>query len=159
MFQFVWCVITIQQLDSNRRPLVLEVTALPTEAQPLPYQSKCLLRLPSCLLCLVQSLSICELILIKLLKMGQSRPLFCLFSFFSSYNFNNTNCKSIGGVLGICTRDRRMVAADKTTELWRPSILLKLLHNQCFKLQVPSHSVWPDVKIIFQYLADYNNEN
>ena len=26
-------------------------------------------------------------------KMGQSRPLFCLFSFFSSYNFNNTNWK------------------------------------------------------------------
>ena len=24
-------------LDSNRRPLVLEVTALPTEAQPLPF--------------------------------------------------------------------------------------------------------------------------
>ena len=28
-------------------------------------------------------------------KMGQSRPLFCLFSFFSSYNFNNTNWKKL----------------------------------------------------------------
>ena len=29
--------------------------------------------------------------------------------------------KSIDGVLGIRTRGRRMVGADKTTELWRPS--------------------------------------
>ena len=28
--------------------------------------------------------------------------------------------KSIDGVLGIQTRGRRMVGADKTTELWRP---------------------------------------
>ena len=31
-------------------------------------------------------------------KMGQSRPLFCLFSFFSDYNFNNSNWKSLDGV-------------------------------------------------------------
>ena len=43
---------------------------------------------------------------------------FCLDSFFSHYNFNNTNWKSIDCVLGIQTRDRRMVGAVKTTELW-----------------------------------------
>ena len=46
---------------------------------------------------------------------------FCLFSFFSHYNFN-TNWKSIDGVLGIRTWGRRMVGADKTTELWWPPI-------------------------------------
>ena len=40
---------------------------------------------------------------------------FCLFSFFSHYNFNNTNWKSIDGVLEIQTWGRRMVG----TELWR----------------------------------------
>ena len=30
--------------------------------------------------------------------------------------------KSIDGVLGIRTRGRRMVGADKTTELWRPPL-------------------------------------
>ena len=53
-------------------------------------------------------------------KVGQSRPLFCLFSSFSHYNFNNTNWKSISGVLGIRTRGCRMVGADNTTELWQP---------------------------------------
>ena len=51
-------------------------------------------------------------------KMGQSRPVFCLFSFFSCCNFNNTNWKSIDGVLGIQTWGCRMVGADETTELW-----------------------------------------
>ena len=54
------------------------------------------------------------------LKMGQSRPLFCLFLSFSCYNSNNTNWKIVDGVLGIWTGGRRMVVADKTTELWRP---------------------------------------
>ena len=52
-------------------------------------------------------------------KMGQFRPLFCLFSSFSHYNFNNTKLKKHYGELGIQTRGRRM-AADETTELWRP---------------------------------------
>ena len=30
--------------------------------------------------------------------------------------------KSVDGVLGIRTRGRRMVGADKTTELWRPQV-------------------------------------
>ena len=46
--------------------------------------------------------------------------LFSLFSLFSHYNFNNKNLKSIDGVLGIRTHGRRIVGADKTTELWRP---------------------------------------
>ena len=65
------------------------------------------------------------------LKMGQSRPLFCLFSSFSHYNFNNTNWKSVDGVLGIWTRGRRMVGADETTELWRPptSLFIGMPYN------------------------------
>ena len=35
--------------------------------------------------------------------------------------------KSLDGVLGIRTRGRRMVGADKTTELWRPPWALKLV--------------------------------
>ena len=34
--------------------------------------------------------------------------------------------KSVDGMLGIRTRGRRMVGADKTTELWRPPVLAKL---------------------------------
>ena len=56
------------------------------------------------------------------LNMRQSRPLFRLFSSFSyshiNYNFNNTNWKSIDGVLGIRTRYCKMVVGDETTELW-----------------------------------------
>ena len=52
--------------------------------------------------------------------MGKSRPLFCLFSSFTHYNFNNTNSKSIDGVLWIWTYSCRIVGADETTELWRP---------------------------------------
>ena len=42
---------------------------------------------------------------------------FCLFSSFSHYNFNNTNWKSLDGVLGIWTHGRKMVGADETIEL------------------------------------------
>ena len=45
------------------------------------------------------------------LKMGQSRPFFCLFSSFQH--------KSIFGVLGIRTRSGRMEGADESTELRR----------------------------------------
>ena len=51
------------------------------------------------------------------LKNGPISASFCLFSSFSSYNFNNTNWKSIDVVLGIQTWGRRMVGADETTEL------------------------------------------
>ena len=52
---------------------------------------------------------------------------FHLFLSFSHYNFNNTNGKSIDGVLGIRTRNRSMVGADITTELWRPPTVVKLI--------------------------------
>ena len=55
-------------------------------------------------------------------NMGQSRPLFRLFSSFSHHK-SITNWKSVDGVLGIRTRDRRMVGADETTELWRQTFI------------------------------------
>ena len=53
--------------------------------------------------------------------MGQSRPLFVYFRPFPSTTPMTQNEKSVDGVLGIQTRDRRMVGADKTTELWLKS--------------------------------------
>ena len=53
------------------------------------------------------------------LKMGQSRPLFVYFRSFLIIILTQIE-KSIDGVLEIRTRGRRMVGADKTTELWRP---------------------------------------
>ena len=52
--------------------------------------------------------------------MGQSRPLFVFYfrSFLVTISIQIE--KSKDGVLGIRTRGRRMVGADKTTELWRP---------------------------------------
>ena len=60
-------------------------------------------------------------------KMGQTRPLFGLFSFFSQrkdkYSTNFTiNDKSIDGVLGSRTRGGMMEGTDKSTELWRHPI-------------------------------------
>ena len=58
--------------------------------------------------------------------MGQSRPLFVYFcSFLITISIQIE--KSIDGVLGIQTRGRRMVGADKTTELWRPPTVERLL--------------------------------
>ena len=56
--------------------------------------------------------------------MGQTLPLFCLFSFFSQYKDKySTNLtkddKSIDGVLGSQTWGGRMDGADESTELWR----------------------------------------
>ena len=63
--------------------------------------------------------------------MGQFRPLFVYFrSFLSTISIQIE--KSIDGVLGIRTRGRRMVGADKTMELWRP--FLKRLH--LFKMEI-----------------------
>ena len=63
-------------------------------------------------------------------KNGPIPASFCLFSYFSHYNFNNTNWKSIDGVLGIRTHGHRMLGADKSTELWRPPIKIFLwAHN------------------------------
>ena len=52
--------------------------------------------------------------------MGQSRPLFVYFRYFLDTISIIQIEKSVDGVLGIRTRGRRMVGADKTTELWRP---------------------------------------
>ena len=56
--------------------------------------------------------------------MGQTRPLFGLFSFFSQrkdkYSTNFTiNEKSIDGVLGSRTQGGMMEGAVESTELWR----------------------------------------
>ena len=64
--------------------------------------------------------------------MGQTRPLFGLFLFFSQckdkYSTNFTiNDKSIDGVLGSRTRGSMMEGADESTELWRHSKLVLLL--------------------------------
>ena len=57
-------------------------------------------------------------------KMGQSRPLFVYFCYFLDTISIIQIEKNINGVVGIQTRGRRMVGADKTTELWRtPNIL------------------------------------
>ena len=51
--------------------------------------------------------------------MGQFRPLFVYFcSFLVTLSIQIE--KRIDGVLGIRTRGRRMVGADKSTELWQP---------------------------------------
>ena len=49
--------------------------------------------------------------------MGQSGPLFCLFSSFSYYNFKIQIEKSVDGVIAIRTCGCRMVGAYDTTEL------------------------------------------
>ena len=57
--------------------------------------------------------------------MGQFRPLFVYFRYF--LDTISIIEKSVDGVLGIRTRGRGMVGADKTTELWRPQSLTLLL--------------------------------
>ena len=57
--------------------------------------------------------------------MGQTRPIFGLFSY-DKYSTNLTiNDKSVDGVLGTQTRGGRMVGADEFTELWRHPLLNK----------------------------------
>ena len=82
--------------------------------------------------------------------MGQSRPLFVFYfrSFLVTISIQIE--KSKDGVLGIRTQGRRMVGADKTTELWRPprvTVNYKkgffiFLHRKktvyCRLLQIPS---------------------
>ena len=52
--------------------------------------------------------------------MGQSRPLYVYFRPFLITISIIKIKKSLDGVLWILTRGRRMVGADKTTELWWP---------------------------------------
>jgi len=63
--------------------------------------------------------------LLVFLKMGQSRPLFVYFRSFLTISIQIE--KSVDGVLGIRTRGRRMVGADKTTELRLPPMLQLIL--------------------------------
>ena len=66
-------------------------------------------------------------------KYGSNPASVCLFSSFSQYNDKYSpiiDYKNIDGVLGIWTRDRRMVGEDKSTELWRPPTELKLTENK-----------------------------
>ena len=69
---------------------------------------------------LLKAIWYCTIFFLKNGPITATFCLFSLFSLFSHYNFNNTNLKSIDGVLGIRTHGRRIVGADKTTELWRP---------------------------------------
>ena len=62
------------------------------------------------------------------LNMGQSLPLFRLFSSFSHHK-SISNWKRVDGVLGIRTCGHRMVGADETTELWRPPVWPFFIHN------------------------------
>ena len=62
------------------------------------------------------------------LKNGPIPASFCLFSSFSLYNFNNTNWKSIDGVLGTQTSGHMMVGTDDTTEVWWPPRFSKFKH-------------------------------
>ena len=52
--------------------------------------------------------------------MGQSRPFFVYFRHFLHTISIIQIEKSVDGVVGIRTQGRKMVGADKTTELWRP---------------------------------------
>ena len=58
--------------------------------------------------------------------MGQSRPLFAYFCYFLDTISIIQIEKSVDGVLGIRIRGCRMVAADETTELWRPPVYIRL---------------------------------
>ena len=63
--------------------------------------------------------------------MSQFRPILVYFRHFSNYNFNNTNLKSVDGLLWIGTRGHRMVGTDEITELWKKLFfaILKTLSN------------------------------
>ena len=79
--------------------------------------------------------------------MGQSRPLFVYFrSFLITISIIQIE-KSVDGVLGIQTLGRRMVGADKATELWRPpylcwiSVVPSCCRTSFYRPSVP-HWVW-----------------
>ena len=61
--------------------------------------------------------------------MGHSRPLFVNFRYFLIIISINQIEKNLDGVLGIRTEGRRMVGADKTTELWRPHEIMFICVN------------------------------
>ena len=69
-------------------------------------------------------------------KCGQSSASFILFSSFSQHcdkYSTKFDYQSIDGVLGIRTRDRRMVVADESTvQWWNSTKLVQLLFNLAF---------------------------
>ena len=70
--------------------------------------------------------------------MCQTRPLFVYFRSFLNTMTNivqHLTLKSIDGVLGIRTRDCRMVGADESTELKRPPTVY--LFGNLFYLSLP----------------------
>ena len=77
--------------------------------------------------------------------MGQSQPLFGLFSPFShskykcSFNLNNINWKSKDGVQ---TWGRRMMGTDKTTELWRPPNVCEILPDKFVSMESNHSASW-----------------
>ena len=69
---------------------------------------------------------------------GPNQASFYLLSFFShdKYSTNTINDKSVDGVLGTQTQDGRMVGADKSTELWRQPLILRLNVFVTFKKHI-----------------------
>ena len=91
--------------------------------------------------------------------MGKSRPLFCLFSFFSRYIFK-TNWKSIDGVLGIRTQSRRMVGTDETTErvLWFVyfKVVKRIIKILCLQYSISQREL---TSSLGQRLAEWNRHH
>ena len=67
--------------------------------------------------------------------MGQSRPLFVYLHYFLDTISIIQIEKSVDGVLGIQTRGRRMVGADKITELWWPLCLFHVAATEVQKIR------------------------
>ena len=85
----------------------------------------------------------------------QSRPLFSLFLSFSHNNFNNSNWKSIDGVLGIQTQGHRMVGTDKTTEVATLCVtLFAVLTFWAIRVRIPLKPSVFSVKLVLK-----KNEN
>ena len=84
--------------------LVLEATTLPTEQQPL------------------SQIYVCVCWVLEGFFFILNGPIPASFVYFRSFlvTISIQIEKSIDGVLGIRTQGRRMVGADKTTELWQP---------------------------------------
>ena len=101
-----WC------LDSNRRSLVLEATALPTEQEPLPKSY------------ILHQIANLQILTWKwFIKNGPIPASFCLFSSFPQYNFNNTNWQKPRWCAwdsnpqpydGRCRQNHRAMAAART---------------------------------------------
>ena len=69
-------------------------------------------------------------------------------------NYSSANGKSIDGVLGILTRDCKMVGADESTELWRPpNIMFFILHMLFWDYVVRTIFSYLDVIKRFRHYA------